>query len=555
MIEKIVAWILSIMMSIVGTVLGSYTAEIQQGVLERQINEFVSSMSLEEKIGQMLLVSFNGTTYNAEIKKLITEDKVGGYVFFANNIGNYNQVVNLTKKMSGEGRKFQIAAPFIAVDQEGGVVSRLDDIFCPFPGNMALGAANDEELTYEQGRITGLMLKHLGFNLNFAPDIDVNSDYRNPVIGLRSFGSKPELVARMGKAFYKGQHEVGVISCVKHFPGHGNVWQDSHYELPVNNHSINELKKKDIKPFETLADEGVGMIMTAHIKVPVLDPQNPATLSKKILQGELRESIKYDGVIITDDIGSMKAITSTYCTEGAAVKAVQAGADIVLVVSQPQKIKDTLKALKNAVLEGKISEDRINQSVFRILKLKYVYGLFEKGQTQSKAFPDYKSLYEMTVNHSEAVSDAAATVLSNQNKNIPIKNKKVLFLAYESRVYRNPLTRQSETLEDLVGQYFNDFDVIYIKSQESIEEIKRKSNPYEKIVFLSEKGHKYNSVKNLLRYFQNNKKFILVSLAEPYEPMYLGNFHTHVAVYSDHRESILSGLRVLKGEIEGRSGQ
>jgi len=346
---------------------------------EEALTYGVDQMTLEEKVGQLFMVAFrqeNGkpvTTATGAIKAELQEYHLGGVVLFGENFIDIKQTVKLTMDLQ------QVVGPiplFIAVDQEGGRVNRFH-FGTDLPGNMALGASGKASNSYIAGNILGKELAVLGINIDLAPVLDINSNQDNPVIGIRSFGADGQMVTKMGTAYIQGLHAGGVMATIKHFPGHGDTSLDSHLGLPIVLYGKNHLSELEIKPFrENLSV--TDMVMAAHIAFPELDDTKviskkdgqsfflPASLSHKILTELLRESLGYDGVIITDAL-DMKAITEHFGPEKAVVGAIQAGADILLMPSDlPKAYAGVIEAIKTGV----ISEDRINQSVKRILRLK-----------------------------------------------------------------------------------------------------------------------------------------------------------------------------------------
>ncbi|MBN4069576.1 beta-N-acetylhexosaminidase [bacterium AH-315-G05] len=419
MIKQNIIWIMIIINTIVGFLIQpsmnifeikefqdemtSIVEENKQDETDLKIKNLINNMTIEEKIGQMIMVSF----YEHQIHEFISNKRIGGFILFSNNVHAPMQTRELTGKIDEITKIYLDVPPFIAIDQEGGKVSRIDSIFPSFENNRVLGNIDDSELSKEQGLLIGEALSYLGVNLNFAPVVDVNTNENNPVIGVRAFGENAEIVSKMANAFVNGQRKNLVISCIKHFPGHGNVMKDSHFELPTNYRDISEVREIDISPFKYLINESdIGMIMTAHVKVPSMDTEQPATLSRKILTGELRDRLGFEGVIITDDIGSMEAITSLMKTEEAAVKAIEAGVDIVLLVTTLEQVEKTIEYILYSIKNGVITEERIDESLYRILRLKYRYGFFsEKEVTITHR---YEELYKRIKEHAENVRKRAS---------------------------------------------------------------------------------------------------------------------------------------------------
>ncbi|RXZ83661.1 beta-N-acetylhexosaminidase [Paenibacillaceae bacterium] len=331
----------------------------------------VSQWTLEEKIGQLFICGFDGLEPDDAIRALTKEYHIGGIVYFRRNVASVEQISSLSHNLQRLPRSRSDIPLFISIDQEGGMVSRLDhDGISRIPGNMSLGAADDAELTFETAVLSANEMIALGMNLNFAPCIDVNNNAANPVIGVRSFGENPERVATHGVAAIRGYQKTGVGATAKHFPGHGDTAVDSHRGLAVVPHNKERLYQVELLPFRWAIEAGVDAIMTAHVIFPAFEPDEiPATLSRRVLTELLREEMGYKGVIITDCL-EMHAISKHCGIAEGAVQAIEAGADIVLVShTLPEQI-GAIVAVQAAVKSGRLSEARIDQSLERILALK-----------------------------------------------------------------------------------------------------------------------------------------------------------------------------------------
>ncbi|MNO71759.1 putative lipoprotein YbbD precursor [compost metagenome] len=333
-------------------------------------------MSLEDKIGQMLLVGIGGTEVNAQTQNMITNDKVGGIILYADNINSLKGMVSLTNglKRSNSGNPVPL---FISVDQEGGKVSRMPDEYAKIPANGTVGASGNTAAAAMMGKLLAREVESAGFNMDFAPVLDINSNPDNPVIGDRSFGSTSAKVIELGIAEMQGIGSEGIVPVVKHFPGHGDTSVDSHLELPVVNKTASQLAKLEWLPFQAAIKEQADAVMVAHILYPKLDADRPASLSKVIIGQQLRKQMGFKGVVITDDL-TMGAITKNYSLAAAAVDTVLAGSDILLVAHEYANEQAARNALLAAVKSGKISEARIDESVYRILSLKQKYRLTDE---------------------------------------------------------------------------------------------------------------------------------------------------------------------------------
>ncbi|HZG85681.1 beta-N-acetylhexosaminidase [Paenibacillus sp.] len=336
----------------------------------------LSGMTLRDKIGQLLLVGFHGTDVTDELRSLIAEARVGGVILFARNVESPAQVARLTASLQRIAEEAGLPPLWISIDQEGGMVARLTEGVALMPGGMALGATGDPSCAYEAAYVSGKELRALGINMNYAPVLDVNNNAANPVIGVRSYGEDPERVAAFGVQAIRGYADAGVAATAKHFPGHGDTSVDSHLALPVVGHDRERLERVELAPFRRAIEEGVDLIMTAHIHFPAIEPNGlPATLSPAALTGLLREELGYEGVITTDCM-EMKAIADTYGTVEASVLAVAAGADQVLISHTESLQRGALAAIEAAVASGRLRAEAIEASALRSLRLKLARGLW-----------------------------------------------------------------------------------------------------------------------------------------------------------------------------------
>lgn len=346
------------------------------------IAEIMQKMTLEEKIGQLFMPSFQLDSegkpvkaVNQEIREQLEQFPVGGVILFAPNI----ETVDQTRSLIAELQALSKIPLFIAVDEEGGKVSRLNHDrsrigATKLPGNAALGNTGDPELAYRVGQLLGRELSVLGFNMNMAPVADVNTNPDNPVIGERAFGSDPHEVAQMVERMVQGIQSENVSSVIKHFPGHGDTAHDTHLGAVVLGHGRERLEDVEWVPFRQGIAAGADGIMVAHLIVPqVSGSELPASLSAEILTGVLREEMQYTGLIMTDAL-DMGAITDHFSPTEAVVKAVAAGVDILLM---PESLAAGYQALLAAVKQGRISEERIDASVRRILQTKKQRGILD----------------------------------------------------------------------------------------------------------------------------------------------------------------------------------
>lgn len=335
--------------------------------------ELLGSMTMDEKIGQMVIAGFDGYEVNDHVRSLIRDYRIGGFILYGNNVRSTSQLLALINwlKITNSLNKVPI---FVSVDEEGGRVSRMPAEFVNIPSSGAIGKVNDSALSYRVGSVIAEMIRSFGFNMDFAPVLDINSNPNNPVIGDRAFGSTAGIVSRLGVQTMLGIRDGGVIPVVKHFPGHGDTSVDSHTALPVVNYGLNRLESFEFVPFQAAINNGADAVMVAHILLTQIDPANPSSMSRTVITDILRNRLGFQGVVITDDM-TMGAITKNYDLTDAAVRSVNAGSDIILLSGGYNNEVRVLNALKNAAAAGRIPMSRINESVYRILKLKQKYNL------------------------------------------------------------------------------------------------------------------------------------------------------------------------------------
>jgi beta-N-acetylhexosaminidase len=327
------------------------------------------SLSSRDKIGQLFMVGFTGTSVTPDLASFIKEYKPGGVILFSRNLETADQIVELTNDLQ---RCSPHSPLLIAIDQEGGRVSRLPKGFTIFPPCDVLGRCNSTELAYAAAATIAKELRAVGINMNMAPVLDVNSNPDNPVIGDRAFGSTPAIVSELGWATAAGLQDHQVVACGKHFPGHGDTNADSHKELPIVEAPCKRLEMIELPPFRHAVAQGVATIMTAHVLYRALDEKLPATLSPTIITNLLRHDMRYEGLVFTDDL-EMHAIIDHYGIEDAAVSAILAGCDVLLICKDRDREVAAFTTIEQAVASGIISIQRLDQSVARFTRVKERY--------------------------------------------------------------------------------------------------------------------------------------------------------------------------------------
>jgi beta-N-acetylhexosaminidase len=322
---------------------------------------------IRRHIGQLAFVGFDGHAVPTEVKQIAREFDLGGVVFFARNVHDPEQVADLSRESQALATEIPI---WVSVDQEGGRVARLKRPFTEWPPMQTLGRAGDEVLAGRFARALATELKAVGISLDFTPVLDVLTNPKNPAIGDRALAERAEDVARLGVTIIRTLQTEGMAACGKHFPGHGDTSVDSHFDLPLIEHPPDRLEAVELVPFKAAIAADVACIMTAHILIPALDEERPATLSPGIVDGWLRKKLGFNGVILTDDM-SMKAISSRYGLGEASVQAIAAGCDGVLMCApQPDDQLAAVEAIIYAVEKGRIPHKRIEDALARQRKAK-----------------------------------------------------------------------------------------------------------------------------------------------------------------------------------------
>lgn len=361
----------------------------EEELLKKEIEDKISNMTLREKIGQMLIISTNKTEYDEELDTLLKEVKPSGIVLFANNITTYDNTTTLISKI----KESATIPMLIGIDQEGGRVQRIkkmpDANVLTIPDMIEVGKTKDKELAYNVGTVVAKEIVAFGINLDFAPVLDIFSNPNNTVIGKRAFGEDAQTVIDMALPFASGMISEGIIPVYKHFPGHGDTESDSHVELPIITKTEEELLEKELLPFKAAIENDAQMIMTAHIALPsITGDYTPATLSSKIINDILRQDLGFKGVVITDAV-NMGAIADNYTPEEVYKYSINAGVDIILM---PEDAKEAINIIEKLVNNGTITETRINDSVKRILTLKYKNKLDEPRELNKENIGTQESI-------------------------------------------------------------------------------------------------------------------------------------------------------------------
>ncbi len=528
------------------------------------VEKTLASMSLNEKIGQLIIPATVGMFLSQDseafkqARRDITEFHVGGYHMLGEvNILHEPAGVALFINHLQELAKVPL---WITADFEGGAGLRYIGA-TRLPRAMAMGATANPDMAYQAGRITAEEARAIGVQVNFYPVVDVNNNARNPIINIRSFGGDPLLVARMARAYIRGSQEHGVMATAKHFPGHGDTSTDSHLELPIIDVDRARLNKIELPPFQAAVDEGVGGVMSAHIALPRIENGNlPATLSPMMLDGVLRGELKFGGVIFTDAM-NMGGVVKHYPEGEAAVRAVKAGADIVLY---PPSVEQAFVALKRAVDSGEIKESRIDESVKRILTAKAKVGL------DRQRLVDIGKLDKVLGNDehqrtAKQIIESAITLVRDKRSVLPLKlasEQKVLFITMvdNSEGWRDGVPGRA-FFQELVKRHPNSMTV-YVTDKTSPAELDliRKLAAFSDTVIVnafirvsSFKGSIDMSEGeiSLLRHLSGiQKPFAFVLYGSPYLISFVPELPSYILAYEYYPAAEEAALKAVLGEIE-----
>jgi beta-N-acetylhexosaminidase len=530
-----------------------------------RIDQMIERMTLEEKVGQLFVTYAYGQTADttdpvdvahneqelgvANGKELIEKYHVGGVIYFvwSNNVANPEQIAGLSNGLQRVATAQRSGIPLlISTDQEHGAVNRVGPPATQLPGYMALGAGRSVSNVYDADRISGSELRAIGVNQDFAPVCDVNVNAQNPVIGVRSFGSDPSLVSDLVSASVDGYRSADVVATAKHFPGHGDTTIDSHYGVPIINHTRAEWERIDAPPFRAAISRGVDSIMTAHIVVPALDPSGvPATLSESIITGILRDELGYDGVVITDSL-AMQGVRDGFGDDRIPVLALRAGVDQLLMPA-PGMLDLEYNAVLDAVRSGELTEDRIDRSVHRVLQLKMSRGLF----TSKNVFVDESQVSSLVgtdahQQRAQEITDTTVTVVKDDANTLPLAKDAQKILVTGASVTPDLAERISAR-----GPAATAYDTGTAPDGSAIAAAVAQAQASDEVVVATDKAWadagQQTLVKQLLA---TGKPVVVVAVRDPYDIAHFTDAPTYLATFSTTAISVESLTRVLFGEVQ-----
>ncbi|KAK0392957.1 hypothetical protein NLU13_2451 [Sarocladium strictum] len=520
------------------------------------------------KVGQLFAVGFHSTTVDSTITSLIRDFGVGAIVLFKRNIGDAQQLRDLCRDLQRVAKEAGHEQPlFIGIDQENGLVTRISPpVASQLPGPMAIGATGSVQASQDVAKMTGGMLRHFGINMNYAPVADINSEPLNPVIGVRSPGDDPHMVAEHVNAAARGLRAVSVVPCVKHFPGHGDTAVDSHYGLPVINKSRASLEAVELVPFREAVSEGVEMVMTAHISLPQLTGSDiPATLSSEAIK-ILREDLKFNGVIMTDCL-EMDGIRATHGTEKGAVMAFQAGVDNVMICHTYDVQTAAIDRVCAALAEGTLSAKGIESSLERLAALKRRFTSWENALREREP-AELVSINEETKKLADRLYAESVTLVREKSGVLPLpRGAKTVFLSPGSNVpaggavdsgtivqaTRVPWT--ASTFVDAIQKFNEKVESIRF-SEADLSESQWRTLEDAEVVIVATRNAKESPYQNELTLKVVERlaaaKIAVVATCNPYDFLDEAQVSTYLAAYEPTYEAFVAATNILYGEAEAR---
>ncbi|MGI5947402.1 MAG: beta-N-acetylhexosaminidase [Lachnospiraceae bacterium] len=505
-------------------------------------------MNLRTKLGQMICVGYDGLSPSEEFLHMIDEYKVGNIPLFRHNFESAQQAKQSVEALYNYVTAATGYPPILSVDQEGGMVTRFSDDFTHFPGAMAVAATRNSEYAYQLGYLTGLEIKNIGANWDLAPVADINTNVSNPVIGVRSYGDTVSQVIEFSGAMIDGLEAANVGSMMKHFPGHGDTHQDSHFSLPRIEKTYEELLECELKPFIEGIKQGVPGIMTSHIIFPAIDPSGvPATMSKIIITDILRKKLGFEGIIRTDDL-EMDAIAKHYGIVEGAVMAIKAGVDIISMSRSPHLVKELVERVENEISNGLLPMELIDNAFNRIVKIKARY---------CRSVPHNLSVIGCSAhkNLANEISQNSITLIRTKENQIPVRSENLLVVgthAFNQTNIHNPLLLELN-FANLVSNALHGTGItISVKpTDEEITQVMKAAQAADTIIFGTYNAHLFDGQVQLANFLAaTGKNLILAAMRNPYDATVLPTQTTLLACYEYTPCSINTLISVLSGELK-----
>ena len=497
-------------------------------------------MDLRTRIGMRLFSGFPGKEMSEDFKRMVREYKLGNVILFSNNIESLEQLNRLCIEIDEFITAETGYHPLISIDQEGGMVSRLPDSSVVAPSQMAESALEDPDVVEECAYRNGRLLMELGCNFNLAPVLDINVSLKNPVIGVRSFSDRSEKVTEYGVRAVRGYNRSGILSSAKHFPGHGNTGTDSHLALPVIDLELAELEDQ-LKPFVAAIEEGVPAVTTSHILFPKIESEVPCTMSRKLITGLLREKLGFKGIVISDCM-QMQAISRFYGSVNGAVRAFEAGVDMVFFSHDVNLVEEFVKEYERLAAEGGIDKECFDACSERVLAVKEKLSPVTKPE--SFDFSQTKNFFDET---------ATAAVTEVIPLDAGFDPKKAIFIGPEAFITSKISDRiERAAFPSYMAKEFLTKAIITTAdpSQAQTENVLKESEGYEYAVVGTYNAHLQKGQEALIRALSRDHKVILFALRNPYDMREenLSYVKGAFATYEYSERIFAECARILKGE-------
>lgn len=478
--------------------------------------------------GRHFIVDFDGPEVTPRVERLIREGRIGGVILFAKNVRTPDQVRTLIHDLQAVARTAGLPPLFVTIDQEGGIVNRITDGVTVLPGPLAIGAAGREVFAETAGRISALELKALGFNVNHTPVLDVNTDSRNPIIGVRAFGEDPEQVSRLGIAYMQAAQAAGMLTTVKHFPGHGATHVDSHLDLPVVDKDRRQLDREELLPFARAFAAGAEGCMAAHIVFPAFDAQLPATLTPVILQQLLRTELGFKGVLFTDSM-SMKAIADRWPRGQAAVSTLAAGVDLILACGTEEEQWQSIRAVLEAVAAGQLDGRQLHESALRIARARerFVTASTQNGNVDRS---EHGRL-------AQQIADNAVTMVRAAARAIPLREGKTAVVHAGQPVW----LEQSKSFV----KFLRDSGVAAELADDP------EGSQWRNVIVASHSWRSETAKSIVPRlHARFGERLLVVGFGAPYELAAFPQVQTYIAAYGPDVPSLTAAAKALTGAIQ-----
>lgn len=507
----------------------------------------IDQMSLREKIGQMFVTGFPSTEITPELKEVIEHYKVGNIILFSHNIDNKFQLGGLVSELQ-QGFMTHTGIPgFITIDQEGGRVTRMPKDATNVAGALAIASSGRPENAYVAGRMTARELKALGINFNLAPVMDVNNNALNPVINIRSYGDSVETVSQYGIQMMRGLLDGGVMSSLKHFPGHGDTSVDSHIGLPVIEKTLEELEQLELLPFKAAIEQGAGAIMSAHILFPQIEKSGvPGTMSYTIITEILKEKLGFKGLVVSDCL-EMDAIKRYYGTANGALGAIKAGIDLVFISHTPETVKEAIHLIEEAVATGDLDEAVIDAAVTKILAYKAQYAIMEELDYERVGCDVHRRANEL-------MRTETICLIKGELQPLRTGDGQALFMgSYSNRSdLASSSVDQDLNFPQYMGEHFNTaYEIIDIDPDgEQISEALQKAQGYEHIIIgLFNARENKGQLALVQKLLAAGCQVTAITLGRPYDLSLIEGEFCGIAAFEYTTDAFKSLIPILNGEV------